>query len=77
MLEYLVEQIKSPQNNQNEIIIHGSCMGLGLISLGSEDLHIYEELKNVLFTNQATTSEAAGMAIGLLMAGSGNIAVFD
>ena len=40
--------------------------------MGSEDFMVYEELKNVLFTNQAVTGEAAAMGIGLLMAGSGN-----
>ena len=29
-----------------------------------------EEIKNVLFTNSATTGEAAGLSIGLIMAGS-------
>jgi 26S proteasome regulatory subunit N2 len=33
---------------------------------------LYEEMKNILFTNQAVTGEAAGMGIGMLMAGSGN-----
>jgi 26S proteasome regulatory subunit N2 len=45
--------------------------------MGSEDLIVYEELKNVLFTNQAVTGEAAGMGIGLLMAGTGSMEVFE
>ena len=48
-------------------------MGMGLVGMASEDFLIYEELKNVLYTNQATTGEAAGLGIGLLMAGSGNL----
>lgn len=31
-----------------------------------------EEMKNVLFTDSAITGEAAGISIGLIMAGSGN-----
>ena len=38
---------------------------------------IYEELKNVLFTNQAVSGEAAGMGIGLVMAGSQNRDIFE
>lgn len=33
---------------------------------------MYEELKNVLFTDSATTGEAAALAIGLTMLGSAN-----
>ena len=51
-------------------------MGLGLVALGSEDLNLYEELKNILFTNQAVTGEAAALGISLLMAGTGNQEVF-
>lgn len=40
--------------------------------MASEDFNLYEELKNVLFSNQAVTGEAAGMAIGMVMAGSLN-----
>ena len=51
-------------------------MGLGLVALGSEDLNLYEELKNILFTNQAVTGEAAALGISLLMAGTGNQEVY-
>lgn len=35
-------------------------------------LALYEELKNILFTDSATTGEAAALAIGLSMIGSAN-----
>jgi len=35
-------------------------------------LELEEEMKNVMFTDSAVTGEAAGVAIGLIMAGSGN-----
>ena len=38
---------------------------------------LYEEMKNILFTNSATTGEAAGYAIGCLMAGSANSNVVE
>ena len=59
------------------MIIHGSCQALGLVGLGSEDFMVYEELKNILFTNQAVTGESAGMAIGLIMAGTNSASVFS
>jgi 26S proteasome regulatory subunit N2 len=33
---------------------------------------MYEELKNILFTDSATNGESAGLAIGLTMMGSAN-----
>lgn len=72
VLNYLLNAIKNPANNQNEAIIHGACLGIGLIGFASNDETLYEEMKNVLFTDSAITGEAAGLAIGLLMAGSKN-----
>lgn len=72
ILNYLLDAIKNPGNNQNEAIIHGACLGIGLVGFASNDEVLYEEMKNVLFTDSATTGEAAGLAIGLLMAGSRN-----
>ena len=67
VIDFLINAIKNPQNNANETIIHGACLGLGLVCLGSgeEDYQtIYDELKNILETESATTGEAAGLAIG-------------
>ena len=72
VLNTLLAAIKNPTNNQNEILIHGACLGIGLVGLASNDEILYEEMKNVLFTDSATTGEAAGLAIGLIMAGSRN-----
>jgi 26S proteasome regulatory subunit N2 len=71
-LNFLINAIKNPTNNQNEVLIHGACLGIGLVGMASNDEMLYEEMKNVLFTDSATTGEAAGLAIGLIMAGSRN-----
>ncbi len=39
-----------PNYNTQEPIIHGACLGMGLIGLASENLEIYEILKNILNT---------------------------
>lgn len=77
VLNFLISAIKNPANNQNEVLIHGACLGIGLIGLASCDESLYEEIKNVLFTDSATTGEAAGLAIGLIMAGSRNATVIN
>ncbi|KAF1872879.1 hypothetical protein Lal_00015982 [Lupinus albus] len=55
-----------------EVIQHGACLGLGLASLGTADEEVYEEIKNVLYTDSAVAGEAAGISMGLLMVGTGS-----
>lgn len=51
ILNQFIEAIKNPGHNSNEVLIHGCCLGLGLVGMASEDMIIYEELKSVLFCN--------------------------
>eukprot|EP00397_Hematodinium_sp_SG-2012_P009083 GEMP01009157.1.p1 GENE.GEMP01009157.1~~GEMP01009157.1.p1 ORF type:complete len:1088 (+),score=230.50 GEMP01009157.1:69-3266(+) len=66
--KYLMEQLASSQNN--EVLQHGSCLGLGLTAMATHDMSVYEELKQILFTDSAVAGEAAAYAIGLVMVGS-------
>jgi len=54
----------------NEIVQHGACLGLGVAAMATQDFEIFEDLKNVLYTDSAVAGEAAGIAMGLLMLGS-------
>lgn len=49
---------------------HGACLGLGLSALGTNDEDILEEIKSNLYLDNAVTGEAAGIAMGLVAAGS-------
>ncbi|KAJ4955156.1 hypothetical protein NE237_011939 [Protea cynaroides] len=53
-----------------EVIQHGACLGLGLAALGTADEEIYDDVKNVLYTDSAVAGEAAGISMGLLMVGT-------
>lgn len=53
-----------------EVIQHGACLGLGLSALGTADEDIYDDIKNVLYTDSAVAGEAAGISMGLLMVGT-------
>ncbi len=53
-----------------QVAQHGACLGLGLASLGSNDEEVFEEVKNVLYTDSAVAGEAAGIALGLISVGS-------
>ncbi|XP_074564322.1 26S proteasome non-ATPase regulatory subunit 1 homolog B-like [Curcuma longa] len=61
---------ESLQNTSAEVIQHGACLGLGLAALGTADEEIYEDVKNVLYTDNAVAGEAAGISMGLLMVGT-------
>eukprot|EP00887_Chlorella_sp_A99_P004301 scaffold15.g4301.t1 len=57
---------------QHEVVQHGACLGLGLAGLGTADEELFEDIKNVLYMDNAVAGEAAGLALGLLLAGSGS-----
>ena len=58
-------------SHANEVISHGAALGVGLTSMGSSDFMIVNELKELLDTDSAVAGEAAGMAIGMVLVGTG------
>jgi len=58
-------------SHANEVISHGAALGVGLTSLGSADFVIINELKELLYTDSAVAGEAAAIAIGMVLVGSG------
>ena len=58
-------------SHANEVISHGAVLGVGLTSFGSRDLAVVAELKELLYTNSAVAGEAASMALGMVLVGSG------
>lgn len=56
----------------DEIVQHGACLGIGLAAMASHDFSLYEELKNIMFTDSAVAGEAATLAIGLTLCGAGS-----
>ncbi|TGO58672.1 hypothetical protein BCON_0052g00160 [Botryotinia convoluta] len=68
-LEYLK---KSFNETQEEVIQHGGALGLGIAGMATGDQKILENLQNVLLTDSALNGEAVGLAIGLIMLGTGN-----
>jgi 26S proteasome regulatory subunit N2 len=64
--------LKSLKGTTNEIVQHGACLGLGVAALASNNKTIVEDINTVLFNDNAVAGEAAGIAMGLLQAGSGS-----
>jgi len=66
--EYLRQQLRN--YSTNETIAHGAATGLGLAGLGCRDPAIFNELKDVLYSDSAVAGEAAGLAMGMVMLGN-------
>ncbi|KAJ9312414.1 hypothetical protein DTO271D3_7275 [Paecilomyces variotii] len=60
-----------------EVVQHGGALGLGVAGMASGDEGIYEDLKNVLYTDSALNGEAVGLAMGLVMLGTGNMKALE
>jgi 26S proteasome regulatory subunit N2 len=53
------------------VLSHGAALGVGLTAMGAADWTVVQELKELLDTDSAVAGEAAGMAIGLVLLGTG------
>ncbi|GER50067.1 26S proteasome non-ATPase regulatory subunit [Striga asiatica] len=65
--KFLRESLRS---TNVEVIQHGACLGLGLAAMGTADSDIFDDIKNVLYTDSAVAGEAAGISMGLLLVGT-------
>jgi 26S proteasome regulatory subunit N2 len=61
----------------DEVVQHGGALGLGVAGMATGDDGIYEDLKHVLYADSAMNGEAVGLAMGLIMLGSGNIKALE
>lgn len=69
VMELLKNSLK---NNPAEIVQHGAALGLGAAGMATGNEEIYEELRNILYTDSAVAGEGAGYAMGLVMLGTGS-----
>ncbi|KUI55760.1 26S proteasome regulatory subunit rpn2 [Cytospora mali] len=68
-LEYLRGQFTAAEQ---EVIQHGGALGLGIAGMATGSETIFENLRDVLFADSALNGEAIGLAMGLIMLGTGN-----
>jgi len=69
VLDYLRRQFGA---TEAEVVQHGGALGLGVAGMATGSEEIYDELKNVLYADSAINGEAVGLAMGLVMLGTGN-----
>ena len=74
VLDYLRKQFKA---TEDEVVRHGGALGLGVAGMATGSEEIFEELKTVLYADSAINGEAVGLAMGLVMLGTGNMKALD
>lgn len=74
VLDYLRTQFNKATE---EVVQHGGALGLGVAGMATGSDEIYEELRNVLYTDSAINGEAVGLSMGLVMLGTGNIKALE
>ncbi|KAH3902716.1 probable 26S proteasome regulatory subunit RPN2 [Saccharomycodes ludwigii] len=76
IIDYLKEQLTANSANAGDegvdVLLHGASLGIGLASMGTGNAELYDSLKEVLYSDSATSGEAAALGMGLVMLGSGN-----
>ena len=75
VLDYLYDQIKQAQNE--EVVQHGAALGLGVAGMATEAEHLVEELRNALWSDSAISGQAAGLGMGLILLGSGDVKALE
>ena len=74
VLDYLRQQFRG---TQEEVVQHGGALGLGVAGMATGSEEIYDELKQVLYQDSAINGEAVGLAMGLVMLGTGNVKALE
>lgn len=74
VLPYLREQLA---DSTEEAAQHGACLGIGSIAMASHDTSLLDDLRGVLYGDNAVAGEAAALSIGLVMAGSGDSGLLE
>ena len=67
----------SRRENNKEAIQHGIYLGIGLLAMATHDQDLYERVREGIYTDDAIIGEAAGYAVGLIMAGSKDPGAID
>lgn len=70
-VEFAEEELKKGLAEGNDPIVqHGAALGMGVSALASADDEIYDQIRPILFQDDAVAGEAAGYAMGLVMLGT-------
>ncbi|KAI3942681.1 hypothetical protein MKW92_028557, partial [Papaver armeniacum] len=65
-----IRQFLHDSLRSTNVIQYGARLGLGLAALGTADEEIYDDIKNVIYTDSDVAGEVTGIGMGLLMVGT-------
>lgn len=65
--QYLKDQLAAATH---EAAQHGACLGLGTAAMASQDVSLLDDLRGILYGDNAVAGEGAALGIGLIMTGS-------
>ena len=65
------------KETEEEVVKHGGALGLGVAGMATGDEGIYLDLRAALYSDSALNGEAVGIAMGLIMLGTGNIQALE
>ena len=65
------------ESNKKETVHHGIYLGIGLTAMATHDHDLYEFVREGIYSDDAIIGEAAGIAAGLIMAGSKDESAID
>lgn len=75
VVDYLLKAIE--EAGQNEIVLHGACLGIGVATMATGKENISKSLSQIIYADSAISGEAAGLAMGLVMLGTGDSKSID
>ena len=76
IISFYREALARVRNNE-EPVQHGIYLGIGLVAMATHDQDLYEFVREGIYSDDAITGEAAGYAVGLIMAGSKDEGAID
>ncbi|TYJ57313.1 hypothetical protein B9479_002046 [Cryptococcus floricola] len=77
-VEFIEEELKKGLSDTNDPVVqHGAALGMGVSALASADEELYEQIRPILFQDEATAGEAAGLSMGLIMLGTASEKALD
>ena len=70
IMAFFNDALNREGNNKKEPLQHGLYLGIGLLAMATHDHDLYERVCGGIGSDDAIIGEAAGYAVGLIMAGS-------
>lgn len=72
-----VQYLRNALDASSEVVQHGAMLGLGAARMASADTEFGDQLRSILYHDNATSGEAAALSLGLAYAGHLDVALID